>query len=326
MKQQKNKLWLAAKVLVVGMLMTVMVNVGRSSAATASTHPKSPPRCDLGFNTKWYNQHAKQVTTLQPKTIAPVRFTLQQWANVFTDPSLGLSKETVLAQLNANPNYKRQILGGVLTSKLGPDWVKPTTNAAECNTLRGQLQTARNVSVLFATADRAVKAGYARTSTYLGGVGVHYQNTNMANQPFDPTRPAQILYDGAHANANIVGLSYFVMSPGNTPPEGFAGKNDRWIRHTHWCLNSSSNVLIAADVLSQQECTAAGGKTVVNPGWWTLHVWLVPGCESDWGVFSVSNPRLPYMRSGMRRSVGCGRNTAITSRPNLDPRGTYKIN
>jgi hypothetical protein len=322
-RHHKSKIWLVAKILIVGVLVTAIASWDRGSAAV-STGAKPAPPCDLGFNTAFYNTHATKVTELPPKVIARVDFTLQQWVNVFTNPALGLSKETVLAQLNVNPMYKQQILEGVLGSKLGPDWWKPTTNAAECSTLRGQLQTARNVAGLFPTGAHAARAGYVRTSNYLGGVGVHYQNTNMANQPFSPNRPAQILYDGAQADAPVVGLSYFVRSPGDTPPAGFAGKNDRWIRHRRWCLDSK-NILIAADILSPQQCAAAGGQNVDNPGWWTLHVWLVPGCQSDWGVFSVSNPRLPYMRAGMRRPVGCGTNTALTARPKLDPAGIYKI-
>jgi len=318
-RPRTSKRRLVAMVLLISIVGTAIGGWGRGSAAAA------PGRCDMTFNTNPYNLTAAQVSTLPDrKVVAPVGFSLAQWVDVFTDESLGLNKATVLAQLKVNPNYNRQILGGVLTSKLGTDWWMPSTNTAECSALRNQLQTARDVAFRYPIAAYAAGAGYVRTSNYLGGVGVHYQNTNMANLSFDPSRPAQILYDGAQSNANIVGLSYFVRSPGNTPPEGFVGKNDRWLRHDRWCLDSS-NILLAADVLSPQECTALGGQTVVNPGWWTLHVWLVPGCESDWGLFSNSNLRLPYMRAGMRRSVGCGRNIALTAPPALDTRGTYKI-
>jgi hypothetical protein len=41
---------------------------------------------------------------------------------------------------------------------------------------------------------------------------------------------------------------------------------------------------------------------------WMSHVWITPGCESDWGVFSGANPTLTVRPLGDTASVppGCG--------------------
>jgi hypothetical protein len=36
------------------------------------------------------------------------------------------------------------------------------------------------------------------------------------------------------------------------------------------------------------------------------HVWIVPGCESDWGVFSGANPALEIRGGGDEWGSGCG--------------------
>mgnify|MGYP003527466577 CR=1 FL=1 len=43
------------------------------------------------------------------------------------------------------------------------------------------------------------------------------------------------------------------------------------------------------------------------------HVWIAPGCESDWGVFSGANPQLSVRAPGDTSSVrpGCGTGKTI---------------
>lgn len=311
-------LGLAAKVLALSVLVALGVRSGQAEAAT--------PRCDLGVNSQSYNSQSPLVSSVPDRNvIQPVNFTVQQWADKFTNSSLGLTSRQVANRVILDTMYKRQILGGVLTQKLSADTWKPMTVKSECDALALQLQLARFVAARNHTAAQARANGYTRTGeTPLGGVGVHYQNTSLTGT-FDPEKPAQILYDSTAPNAPIVGLSYFVAKTGNTPPAGFVGPNDRWHRISHWCLDPlNGNTLIAAQVLSQQECEDLGGTHLVNPGFWTLHVWVVPGCESSWGVFSPSNPRVSYVpnvTTGMK-SKGCGSNTDVGSQLNFDRTGT----
>jgi hypothetical protein len=43
---------------------------------------------------------------------------------------------------------------------------------------------------------------------------------------------------------------------------------------------------------SEEECEARGGRKSGGSGNWMSHAWVVPGCESPWGVFSGANPIL----------------------------------
>ena len=79
-------------------------------------------------------------------------------------------------------------------------------------------------------------------------------------------------------------------------PEGFAGPNDIWHRHTGVCAvvgaDGGVDVLlpIASDTTKEQ-CDEVGGNHMpVTP--WMVHVWTAPGWESTDGVFSHENPLL----------------------------------
>lgn len=295
-------------------VVTLGLQTGRAEAAA---------RCDLGVNSKAFNDKNTTVSS-QPSynVIKPATFTVSQWAAKFTPPGIGLTSTHVTNRVNADEMYRRQVEGGVLTQKLSADTWIPMTDLNQCKLLAHQLQQARFVAAQKWTADKAVAGGYTRSnSAPLGGMGVHYQNSSLLGS-FNPEKPAQLLYDTTRPTAPIVGLSYFVNSGAN-PPAGFAGPNDRWHRIKQWCLDpQDSNRLIAAEILSKTECENFGGMYLANPGIWTLHVWVVPGCESEWGVFSVSNPRIPYLPNTVTRHQGCGTNTDIGSQLMFDRTGT----
>ena len=103
-------------------------------------------------------------------------------------------------------------------------------------------------------------------------------------------RPANLLYDGTHDDARLAGFMYYSMSPDE--PEGFAGPNDHWHTHGSLCIKMGDGI----DVLhphepSAQSCTAIGGMWVERTSW-MVHVWTIPGYESNRGVFSDINPAI----------------------------------
>jgi len=285
-------------------------NHGEAGAAvTADVNDVS--RCDRGFNTARYNetvQLVRHVTDHGPVT--DVEFTLEEWAEVFVDEDLGMSTREVLDALADDEIYRRHVLGGVLTHSLGPEpWI-PMTDGEACEDLAAELEAARAVASRYPTVAEAVAAGYTQGDTYYAGLGVHYQNWDYVDA-FEPSKPVQLLYDGTEPDANLVGLSYVVAVDGDQPPEGFTGDSDRWHRHRHYCLDlDAGGVNLSSDVLTDAECAAVGGTHVPNPNGWMLHAWVVPGCESDWGIFSGANPRLPYLPEGAALGPGCdsGRN------------------
>lgn len=271
-------------------------------------------RCDTDLNTAAFNESAELVHHQEHDhmDVGDPGFTLEQWADAFASPALGMTPAKVLDGLAGNEIYRRHILGGVLTHSLGPDpWV-PMTDPAACDRLAGELDAARAVAARYPTVADALAAGYMQGDTYYAGLGVHYQDYASVGA-FDPGDPVQLLYDGATPDSTLVGLSYVMMQPGEVPPEGFTGVNDRWHRHKSFCLDSANGSLnLAADVLSPEECTALGGSPVSNPELWMLHAWVVPGCESDWGIFSSANPRLPYIPDNARLVSGCTANSVVS--------------
>lgn len=283
---------------------------------------RAEERCDLGFNTARFNETTELVHHAHGHHEAgPVDFTLEEWAEVFVDEDLGLDPDEVLAELDEDEIYRRHVLGGVLAHTLEPDpWV-PMTRRSECEALAGELRQARDVATRHPTVADAVAAGYWLGDRYHAGLGVHYQNQEYL-EAFDPAHPMQLLYDGPDDDSRLVGLSYVVRSPGGVPPEGFTGDNDRWHRHRHYCLDPErENVNISSDVLSEEECRALGGLPVPNADGWMLHVWVAPGCESDWGMFSSANPRLPYLPEGEELGPGCGSGRTVVDPLDLDVRG-----
>ncbi len=80
------------------------------------------------------------------------------------------------------------------------------------------------------------------------------------------------------------------MTP--TAPEGFAGPNDHWHRHTGICIRYTPNgieVPLPADAnVTRTQCQDVHGSFMGLTGW-MVHAWVVPGWESPQGVFSHSN-------------------------------------
>jgi hypothetical protein len=172
----------------------------------------------------------------------------------------------------------------------GPVAEVAITDAATRNLLAQQLDTARKAAMSFPTAADAVRGGYRMVTTYLPCIGAHYMNARYI-YAFDPAHPAMLLYDGNGPDAKIVGLSYYVVTPGrNDPPEGFAGPNDHWHRHIGLCVKGG--VVIGPEKWTKAQCDAAGGVKVDGSHAWMVHAWVVPGWESAWGVFSGEHPEL----------------------------------
>src|SRR5215203_1838227 len=72
-------------------------------------------RCDLGFNTPTFNEVAEPGQPHVHDDGAPVEFTLEEWAEVFVDPTTGASVDAVVGYLNDNPVQRDGILSGGLT-------------------------------------------------------------------------------------------------------------------------------------------------------------------------------------------------------------------
>lgn len=157
--------------------------------------------------------------------------------------------------------------------------------------LAEQLTQARAHAMQYPTVADAIAAGYRLAGGFAPGSGAHYIGGSMTGSgPFDPNAVQSLIYDGTSPTSKIVGLMYFAMSA--DAPEGFAGPNDHWHRHSHVCIKPTPNgidVPFPADAdVSKQQCADAGAVFMAITGY-MVHAWVVPGWESPQGVFSHEN-------------------------------------
>ena len=174
-------------------------------------------------------------------------------------------------------------------AELQPD--KPL-DAETRATLAEQLTAARAAALRYPTVADAEQAGYARRGGFVPGAGAHYQKGGGSGA-FDAAAPQFLIFDGISPTSRVVGLMY--MSFSGVLPEGFAGPNDHWHRHTNVCIkyvNGALDIPLPADRDSTAtQCSRVGGQ-LISVTSWMVHAWVVPGWESPAGVFSHANPNL----------------------------------
>ena len=167
-------------------------------------------------------------------------------------------------------------------------------DAATRTLLAQQLTTARQHALQYPTVADAVAAGYRLAGGFAPGSGAHYIGGAMTGPgPFDPNAAQSLIYDGTSPSSHIIGLMYYSM--GAQAPEGFAGPNDHWHRHSSVCTKFTSagiDVPFPADAdVTKAQCTSVGGFFMPITGW-MVHAWVVPSWESPQGVFSHENPNV----------------------------------
>ncbi len=293
---------------------------GGGGGAAASAVDRSD-RCDLGFNTAAYNDAAQPGVPPAHPSGEQVSFTIEDWAKVFVDPASGESPAAVASAINANPGYRDTILNGTMTHSLDPEPWNPLTDQAQCSQLASELERARAVIDRYPTVADGEAAGYRRIAPYVPGIAAHYIKTSNLTDGFNVDQPEMLLYDGTDPTSHIVGLSYYIFKAGDQEPtEGFTGNNDHYHRHFGLCLKNGQ--VIGGNNTSTEECAARGGAVLDGTAGWMSHVWLVPGCESDWGVFSGANPALKIRAPGAPpEAQGCGTGKTLTDDLNLDDAG-----
>ena len=195
---------------------------------------------------------------------------------------------------------------GHMAHVYGPDQsLDAFTRAA----LAHQLALTRSIAERFPTLGDARTAGSRAAGAFGPGTGIHMSlpTTGMPDiPPPDPAapwipgtltdaevlRPANLLYDGATDDAPLAGFMYYSTSP--VEPEGFAGPNDHWHTHGALCLNLAGEDGI--EVLHPAEKTAESCQSIdgvfIEQTTFMVHVWTIPGYESNRGVFSDINPAI----------------------------------
>jgi len=173
----------------------------------------------------------------------------------------------------------------------GPQPWTAMIDQEECVRLAEELDLARETALRYPTAADAVAGGWQRVTPYVPGIAAHYMKFSLVDGRFEITEPEMLLYDGNGPDARMVGLSYYLRHRGDAEPtQGFTGPNDHYHRHVGLC-NGPGGV-IGDSTTTAEECAAMGGQKSDRQDGWMAHAWVVPGCESPWGVFSGASPLL----------------------------------
>jgi hypothetical protein len=164
---------------------------------------------------------------------------------------------------------------------------------AQCVQLNAELRLARSTALKYPTAADAMAGGWKKVTGYVPGIAAHYMKFSIVDGTFKVDEPEMLLYDGEGPDAHVVGLSYYMRHEGDTEPtQGFTGPNDHFHRHVGLCSSRTTGVVIGDSTTTPEQCAALGGKKSDGSGGWMSHAWVVPGCESPWGVFSAASPVL----------------------------------
>ena len=174
---------------------------------------------------------------------------------------------------------------------LGPQPWTAMTDQAECDQLNDELAQAKAVAMKYPHPGDAEAAGWTKVTGYVPGIAAHYMNFTWVDGTFNIDEPEMLLYDGTEPTSSIVGLSYYMIHDSDyEPTQGFTGPNDHFHRHIGLCVNGTG--VIGDSTTTEEECTQRGGVKQGGTGGWMNHVWIVPGCQSPWGMFSGASPLL----------------------------------
>jgi hypothetical protein len=198
-----------------------------------------------------------------------------------------------MRKLNLGHSAQQNVAGDHTAGHVGPAGWVPLADQALCDALQQEIALARSTALRYPTATDAMAAGWRKVAPYTPGLGTHYMNFQLLDDHFAIDEPEMILYDGDGPEARVVGLSYRITHQSDSQPtQGFTGDNDHYHRHIGLCIKDLQ--VIANANTSAEECAARGGQKAgaASAAGWMSHAWVIPGCESPWGLFSAANPVL----------------------------------
>lgn len=185
-----------------------------------------------------------------------------------------------------------------------------------CEEVAVGLDEAKKYAEQYPTLGDAVDAGFTAGFNFIPGMGTHHGKSGITpemladpnldrdnpimpagsniDDVFDPAEPEYLQYNGNGRDAVLVGMSYYVRTDNDLPPEGFPGDNDWWHHHPTLCLNPTTATAFQA-ATSDATCSAAGGINIKMDDYYMLHVWLVDDLEYHGDVHA---PMHPCIKSG----------------------------
>ncbi len=204
-----------------------------------------------------------------------------------------------------------------------PQHWTPLTDSDQCAALRDELDAALAVGNAHPTVQDALDAGYIKATGYIEGIAAHYIKISELMDPdFDAANPEMLLYDGDQPDSRMIGISYATFSNDVIDPAeyGFTGPND--YPHNHDGLCTRNGLVVGGSQTSDEECARRGGSKI-GAALQMIHAWVVPGCESPYGVFSAENPVLDRALGEHSTEPGSARcaysDYALDSTPGIPP-------
>lgn len=289
--------------------------------------PADVDRCDLGFNTKAYNDIIRQGKGNDPLYngrrfrslfMAPV------WDVFFTPGAFSLSRATY-GWIASEEMYNGRKKMGHLDHSLVDPW-NGITDPVQCDKLKKFLNDTRAYAAKYPKLKDAFADGFEFITPWFAGAGAHIGKWEDYDDKIEPGKPEVLIYDGNGPEANVVGAMYSVMSD-TEPAKITPGGNDVWHQHKGLCWTSNKKqlsrlglqpgrkVVIGGEAATKQWCQDIWkGEVEEMASLWMMHVWTVPGCTSNYGVFSHDLPYLTY-RNYMNRKPksGCGTGLPTTA-------------
>jgi hypothetical protein len=171
-------------------------------------------------------------------------------------------------------------------------------SAADAPRFAEQWAAAQQAVPRYDTIEKAAAVGYVRASTPAGGIGTHWVLWPQVAKPFDPARPAMLLFDERKTPSVLVGFSYWVQSA--TIPDGFAGDSDMWHQHSGYCV--VNGWLDREETKSPDDCS---GTFIAGGDLWMLHAWVVPRYSNHAGNFAVFHRALCPPIAGTPDDLRC---------------------
>ncbi len=288
--------------------------------------PADADRCDLGFNTKGFNDIIRQgkgndhiysgnrfrSLFMQPMT----------WQQMLGGFSLGRATYGWIASEEMYNGRKKM---GHLGHSLVDPW-NGMTDPVACDKLKKLLNDTRAYAAKYPKLKDAFADGFEFITPWFAGAGAHIGKWEDYDDKIEPGRPEVLIYDGNGPESNVVGAMYSVMSD-IEPKKMTPGANDVWHQHKGLCwtsdkaqlerigLQPGSKVVIGGEAATKQWCQDIWkGQVEEMASLWMMHMWVVPGCTSNYGVFSHDLPYLTYRNyMNTKAKSGCGTGLAPTA-------------
>ena len=283
--------------------------------------PADADRCDLGFNSKAYNDIVRQGKVNDPfyagtrfRNIFMQPMTVQQ---MFAPGGFSLGKATY-GWIASEEMYNGRKKMGHLNHSLVDPW-NGMTDPVQCNKLKKLLQDTRAYAAKYPKLKDAFADGFEFITPWFAGAGAHIGKWEDYDDKIVPGHPEVLIYDGNSPESNVVGAMYSVMS--DTEPTSMTpGGNDVWHQHKGLCwtsdkkqlervgLQPGTKVVIGGEAATKTWCKDIWkGQVEEMASLWMMHMWLVPGCASNYGVFSHDLQYLTFRNyMNTKPKPGCG--------------------